>query len=403
MSGVSKTTPINTETGKVLTLNDPGSKPQVPTAGQRRRRRYLWVSLLACVILPVFLAAVYYSSFATDRHASRVGFSVRGSDTSSGIDGLGALTGLASTGSTSSDSYIVLDYLQSRALLEEVDSRLGLRAIFSDESVDILARLSAETTVESFVDYWRGRTSTHFDPTSGIIEFEVQSFSADNAQLIAETVLDLTQQLINNLSASARQDALRFARQEVELQETRMRAALSGIRDFRETEQSVNPSATAALEIELLANLEARMIDINARIAAQRETLDEDAPSLVALRRSAEALSAQIAERRSAIGSQLSNRANASTVTEQLAQYESLEVERALVEQAYASALNSLEQARRDAVRQQRYLAVHLRPQIAEEAEYPKSIQNTLILAFALFSIWGIGTLITYSVRDHLT
>jgi capsular polysaccharide transport system permease protein len=216
-------------------------------------------------------------------------------------------------------------------------------------------------------------------------------------------VLSLTQTLVNELSATARNDALRFAREEVGLQEARLRLALGTIRDFRASEQSVDPSASAALEIELIASLEARLIDVNTRISALRQSLDENAPSLVALLRNAEALAAQIVERRRAIGSDILGETGISAVTQQLALYEELEVERSLAQQAYASALVSLEQARRDADRQQRYLAIHLRPQAAESAQYPRSLLNIFILGFALFAAWGIGALMTYSVRDHLT
>ena len=389
--------------GQVVSLNKPPEDVGRHLQPRVRRRRMLWLSLLLCVALPLALVAVYYAVFASDRYATRVGFSIRGIDSTAGIDGIGALTGLASIGSTNSDSYIVLDYLKGRELLELVDSKFDLRGIYSGHNVDWISKLSDDATIEDFVDYWNRRIHTQFDPTSGIIEFEAQSFSPEHARDIAETVLTLTQNLVNELSISARQDALRFALQEVELQEVRLRGALSAIRDFRSSEQSVNPAASAALEIELLASLASRLIDINARISAQRETLDENAPPLVALRRNAEALAAQIAARREAIGGDQLKQSGASAVTEQLARYETLEVERTLAEQAYASALSSLEQARRNADRQQRYLAIHLRPLMAEAAEYPKGVRNTLLAAFALVAAWGIGTLITYSVRDHLT
>jgi len=208
---------------------------------------------------------------------------------------------------------------------------------------------------------------------------------------------------VNDLSANARSDALRFAREEVELQERRLRKALGAIRDFRASEQSVDPSASAALETQLIASLESRLIDVNARIAALRQTLDADAPSVNALRRNSEALEAQIVERRRAIGNNVLDDAGLSAVTQQLALYEELEVERSLAQQAYASALVSLEQARRDADRQQRYLAIHLRPQVAQSAEYPRSLRNLLVMGFAFIAAWGIGALITYSVRDHLS
>ena len=387
---------------RVLTLGNtatvgPDDQPQY------RRPSWLLVSFLLCVVLPLIAATIYFATLATDRYAARAGFSIRGIDTNAGIDGIGALTGLASTGSTTSDSYIVLSYLASRELLEAVDQQLDLRPIYASPDVDPLSRLASEATVEDFLTYWNRRIQTQFDPTSGIIEFEVQSFSPEHAQEIAAAVLRLTQTLVNELSANARSDALRFAREEVELQEDRLRQALSAIRDFRASEQSVDPSASAALEIELIANLEARLIDVNARIAALRQTLDENAPSLTPLRRIAEALAAQIVERREAIGSEVIGESGVSAISQQLALYEELEVERSLAQQAYASALASLEQARRDTDRQQRYLAIHLRPQAPESAQYPRSLRNLLILGFALVTAWGIGALMTYSVRDHLT
>ena len=389
--------------GQVLTLSNTAAAREPNDVPKPRRRTLLW-SFVLCVVLPLVLAVTYYAAYATDRYAARAGFSIRGIDTSAGIDGIGALTGLASSGSTTSDSYIVLSYLASRELVEAVDSELDLRGAYASPEVDALSRLAPDATIEDFLKYWERRISTQFDPSSGIIEFEVQSFSAEHARHIADTVLRLTQTLVNELSANARSDALRFAREEVELQESRLRAALDAIRNFRASEQSVDPSASAALEIQLIASLESRLIDVNARIAALRQTLDADAPSVNALRRNAEALEAQIIERRRAIGNNgLDDAAGMSAVTQQLALYEELEVERSLAQQAYASALVSLEQARRDADRQQRYLAVHLRPQVAQSAEYPRDLRNILVLSFALIAAWGIGALLTYSVRDHLT
>jgi capsular polysaccharide transport system permease protein len=69
----------------------------------------------------------------------------------------------------------------------------------------------------------------------------------------------------------------------------------------------------------------------------------------------------------------------------------------------YQSALSSLEQARAEADRQQRYLAVFTTPSVPEDAVYPRRIQNIAMLIVIVVSIWGIGTLIVYSVRDHMS
>jgi capsular polysaccharide transport system permease protein len=404
MSSVMPTDAVKTDgQKKIHSLIKSTEQRQQTLRPQRKRRHKLWLSFALCFLLPVALMTTYFAFIATDRYASRVGFSIRGIEASAGMDGLGALTGLASTSSTMADSYVVLDYLRSRRLLEDLDAQLFLGTAFSDPSVDFFSRLDGSAPVEGFVDYWNRRLGIQFDPASGIIEFEVQSFSAGHAQQIAQVALELTQSLINELSASGRQDALSFATEEVASQEARLRESLDRIRAFRNSEQSVDPTASAALEIQLLSGLEARLIDINANIAAQRGSLDENAPSLVALRRHADALEAQIDERRREINGGLHNQTGISAVTEQLALFETLDVERRLAEQSYASALNSLEQARRDADRQQRYLAVHRHALVPERSEYPKRSRNILISTLAFFAAWGIGTLLAYSVRDHLT
>ncbi len=370
---------------------------------QKKRRKMLFWSFILFVMVPLILVTLYYSFIATDRYTSTAGFSIRGIETGASLDGLGALTGLASTGSTTADSYIVLKYLKSRALVEALDTTSELRAVFTNNKIDWLSRMPQDASIEEFVDYWDSRITVQFDPSSGIIEFTVQSFSPKHAQLIAQRIIALTQKLVNDLSAAARQDALRFAEREVQVQEARLRSALEAIRSFRTSEQSVDPTASATLDIELLANLEARLIDINAKITVQKETLDSDAPSLVALNRQAEALKQQIKDRRNEMSGALGDKTNSGTVTAQLTTFESLDVERRFAERAYSSAMDSLEQARRDADRQQRYLAVHLFPQNAEISERPKRVRNVLLAAFLLFSSWGITTLITYSIRDHMS
>jgi len=387
--------------GLSLTDNQSVNGVNGSITSQEARRNRLKLSFYICCVYPFILITLYYAFIASDRYASSAGFSVRGVKTTSSLDGLGALTGLAASGSTTSDSYIILQYLKSRALFEDLDKQLKLREEYSKPSIDYISRLSKDAYIEEVVEYWSGKVKTEFDSTSGIIDVQVQTFSPEYSLEVLELVIKKIQDLVNGLSASARQDALKFAETEVNLQEARLRKSLQDILEFRTNEQSVDPAASAALDIELLSTLEGRMIDINAQIAVQRTTLNANAPSLLRLKRQSQALKAQIEKRRSTISG--NKKGNNTAISIQLTKYETLEVERRFAEQAYASSLNSLEQARRDADRQQRYLAVHLYPLSAEKSEYPRRIRNIFLAAFLLIAFWGIGALLVYSIRDHLT
>jgi len=355
------------------------------------------------VALPALLGTYYFALVATDRYVSGAGFSVRGMDAGGGMDVLGAFTGLASTGSTTSDSYIVLNYLESRDLLDRLQEDFDVRRFYGEEKIDYISRMGDDLMIEEVVEYWEGMIATTYDSTSGIITIEVEAFEPENAERVATLVLQYVQDLVNRLSEKARQDSVRFAESEVVRSETRLRDALQELRVFREQEQSINPAASAQLQIELIGALETQLVDIRARMAALGESIDQDAPSMSALRRQAEALEAQIAEKMKGLSnSSLQTKAGA-TLSGQLAEYESLEVEKEFGQQAYASALSSLEQARMEADRQQRYLAVYSYPSLPEDALYPRRILSIVMLIVVLTSIWGIGTLIVYSVRDHLS
>ncbi|MEH6547661.1 MAG: hypothetical protein V7701_14590, partial [Sneathiella sp.] len=186
-----------------MNSNDPVDLPLRP---QTKRRKYLRWSFVICVLVPALIGAYYYSFVASDRYVSGTGFAVRGLDTGGGADLFGAFTGLVNTGSTTSDSYIVLKYLQTRDVIERLQEEFDFEKAYSHTDIDYLSRLSPGKEIEEIVEYWDGVTTTTFDPTSGIITFDVEAFTPQDAEIIAILVLRYTQELVNELSEQARQD-----------------------------------------------------------------------------------------------------------------------------------------------------------------------------------------------------
>lgn len=374
-------------------LLQPSARPQ------QRRRRWLLASFILCVVLPSVLGTLYTTFFASDRYVAGAGFAVRNMHAGGGSDLLGAFTGLSAGGSTSSDGYMVLTYLESRDLLDRLEADAGFRALYGAREIDVVSRLRAGLDVEKVVTYWKRRIDTSYDPTSGIITFGVQAFSAADAQRVAELVLGYAQELVNQLSDQARKDAVGFAQTEVARAEQRLLAALKQVREFRERGESLDPAASAGAQIEILAGLETRLLETQARMAALGGTVDADAPSLASLRRQAEAIESQIKEKSGGLNMAGANEG----LSQLLAEYEELQVEKTFAERAYASALASLEAARVDAGRQQRYLAIYSQPSLPEFPLYPRKILYPVLLVVVAAGLWGIGTLLVYSVRDHLS
>ena len=155
----------------------------------------------------------------------------------------------------------------------------------------------------------------------------------------------------------------------------------------------------ALLDAELISELQAQVIDIDAQISElKQQNVTESSPILIQLERRREAIQAQVDTRRAAVGSASENTASA----DNLDLFEGLQIEQTFAQQRYASALTSLEQARIDADRLQRYLAVFSEPLPPQEAVYPRRVRNTILMIVASFMSWVIGTLLVYAVRDHL-
>ena len=380
---------------------------------QRFRRVILALSFLAAVILPALVGSSYFLFWASDRYATKVGFAVRSVDgVAVGSEFLGALTGAASAGSTTTDNYILLEYLKSREVLEKLSKDFQVRQAFSDQGIDFLYRLDPTLPIEDLERYWERLISTTYDNSSGIITFEVQGFTADQSYKLAQLVLQYSDDLVNRLSSKARQDTEKFAKQELARAELRLRFVREQIQDFREREKLVDPQLDVQAQVTLISGLEQQLVDVRSRIAAITGIIEEDSPTYQQLKRRENALLSQITEQNQNItgGRRLptstkaddSKTASLSPLSTVFKDYEALQLDLELAQKGYALAQSSLEQARADASRQQRYLAVYLPPNEPGSAIYPRRSLNSFILIVLLLVVWSIGTLIVYSVRDHL-
>lgn len=372
---------------------------QTAMTPRRTRRRLLQITFILLVLLPSLIGSVYFLLLASDRFVAGAGFTVRGVEARGGGDLLGAVTGLASSGSTSSDSFVLLQYLKSRDLIESLERELPFRAMYSGEAVDIFSRLDSSAAIEKVVEYWQRRIRTSYDANSGIILLEVEAFSPSDALTITSHVLDHARTLINELSQQARADAVRYAEDEVKRSESRLKSSLEAIRAFREGRSSLDPSGAARMEMELIASLEKQRSELSARIDALGSSIAENSPALRALRRQADAIQRQIDER-SATRREAGKESEA--LPGQMAEYDELDVEKTFAQQSYLSSLSSLQTARIEADRRQRYLAVFSNPVEPQYPLYPRRWLSCVMLVIGLSVVWGIGVLIVYSVRDHV-
>jgi capsular polysaccharide transport system permease protein len=369
---------------------------------QRQRRRILLWSLGLLVLLPTALASIYFGLIASDQFVVEVRFAVRSSNGAQSGDALSLFGAIPNASSTVTDSYIVIDYLQSRELVDKLNERIGLRKIYARPEVDYLSRFDDTLSVEEFVKYWRKMLKAGFDVASQVVAVEVRAFTAEDAKKVATALLELSEELINEISARARADSVRSSLQEVKRMEDLLRLHRGALRSFRDTQQEFDPTKQAEARYSLLGKLEEGLSQAKTRLGNLRSFMGKDAPSVLVLNSEIASLERQVAEERAKLGKDEATAARGrETLGGLVANYEELVVDREFAEKAYVSALSSLERARVEADRQQRYVAAFVRPTLPEEALYPRRIVASITVFAVALVLWALGVLIVYAIRDH--
>lgn len=360
-------------------------------------------SFLFIVIIPTLLATVYFSLIASDRYVSTAKFAIK-SNESPQLDLLGGISGLPSQ-SASSDGYILQDFILSYSILAAIKIHINIEPLFNRVEADILSRLGDNSTQEKQTQYWRKMVTSSFDPTSGITSLTVRTFNPNDSKVLADAVINASEQLINTLSKRSRHDDLSFAEKEVKLAELRVTKARQAMNLFRQKHQDLDPTQTAVAKMTLIGQLEAQLATAKAELIAKTSFMRNGTSPIKALKRQIDALEIQIVAEKSSISNnnntlnQLSNLENG--LSSVFADYEPLLIERTFAEKAYTSVLASLEVARIESAKKHRYLATFVEPRVPDEALEPYRIKSIFIVFLSTLILWGIGLLGLGAIRDH--
>lgn len=375
---------------------------------QLRRRKLTLISFVLMVLLPLAAVASYYFAVAADRYSVEAKFAIRSPGASSPSDFLGMVASVSTATSTGTDSYIVVDFIESRDLVDRLEEKIDLRAIYDTPLADPLMRLDSTSTKEDLVDYMARMVSVYYDTSSQILTLEVQAFTPEGAQTVSAAILEICDELVNKISEKIRQDTMRSAETEVARVEAVLDDHRRALAAFRDAQQDIDPAASVGSQMQLLGALEAELASARARLQSLTGFLNDDAPSVRILRGQIEAMEEQLEVQRARLGSgDLPDTPGgavddaATSLSDRVGTYEDLAVDLEFLQQAYFTALASREAARIEAGRAQRYLAAFVQPSLPEKALYPNRALNTLIFGCFALMLWAMGLMMVYVIREH--
>jgi capsular polysaccharide transport system permease protein len=372
--------------------------------GARRRLAAspILVSFILCVLTPAAAGFVYFFVVASDQYTAEARFAVRAADDNSEKKpSVGNLLSplLSSAGSFAhQDAEIVASYIRSRAIIDDLEGVIDVRAIFSRPEADFWERLPDNASAEVLRDHWSRKVSAYLEHVSGIVNVKVRAFRREDALALTKAILEVSERLVNSISLRARADAMRRAEEEVRRADGSMRLALADLASFRDTVGIIDPVKSADLVGKILLQLMLDKIKIETELFIVQRVSSVDAPGTASLRARLESVDGQIARTRAELTGENPQARNLASA---LARFEELEVKRQFAESVYAFARDGLDRARIAAERQTIYVTVFVPPALPQEVAYPLRLTFSLLIALGFAVTWGTGAMICASVMDH--
>ena len=385
---------------------------------QPRKRSWVGVSFFTLVCLPTAVVGFYYGAVAKQEFSSEFRFSVieqmtalpsaaqtpsnsmtGGSAASSIASVTAALSGTGSQGNGSVQNFMVVDYVQSPAAVEALQTRLDLAGLLAKGNDSILVRNPTQPTPEELKAEWQRAVSAYYDPITSLAYVKINAYSASDSLLIANTLMSLSEELVNKIANRANLDAVKFAESEVLRARLRVAQSAKLMKDYRNGDQVIDPTISAvgpnvALITTLRQNVATAQTQVDALIG-QHFTMDAPTVKYYLAQ-----LNAVKSELRSVEKEVKASQEGKSPLSAVVGTYETLDLTRQYANLAYTNAMLALDQTRANAAAQHIYLTPYSQPILPHAADGPKVVQATFLTFMAIAFSWLILLMVSRSIRE---
>lgn len=335
-------------------------KPPRPRVNPLKR-----LSVAQLLLLPIVVSGVYFFAIARDRYVTRSDFVIRKAEDAANADGasLGSLLGRTSQLSLE-DARFLKTYLQSPQVLNDLSRSYDLDAAYARDRRDPFVGIPPGQSPEKRLKFFKKQVAVGLDELSGAIVLRTVGLNPQASYDLNRFMLRKSEQFVNRLNQDISLKQLRFAEAEL----VRARANLEQAKNRLIAYQNANsvvidPKGEAELASATISKLQEQLVEKKVELATlRRQYKDPREPEVLAIADEVRELEGQIAqERRSLVSSKGRN------LNRKAADVVKFESEVSFATDNYKLALTSVEKARVESKRQQKFMALLSAPQKPED------------------------------------
>jgi capsular polysaccharide transport system permease protein len=325
------------------------------------------ISIAQVLLIPVVVSGFYFYGVARDRYITRSDFVIRKAENSAGGDGvsLGSLLGRTDQLSLE-DARFLKTYLQSPQVLNDLSRSYDLDKAYARDRKDPFSGIEPRLSPEKRLAFFKKQVAVSLDEISGAIVLRTVGFDPRSSFNLNRFMLVKSEQFVNRLNQDISLKQLRFAEQELNLSRTKLEKAKNRLISYQNANSLViDPKGEAEFASATISKLQEKLVEKKIELATLRlRYKDPREPEVLAIADEARELRDQIAqERRSLVSSKGRN------LNRKAADVVKLESDVSFAADTYKLALNSVEKARVESKRQQKFMALLSAPQMPEDPQ----------------------------------
>jgi capsular polysaccharide transport system permease protein len=356
-------------------------------------KHWLFISL---VVVPIALAIIYYGLIASRQYYSEAQFLVRTSSQND-VGNLGSFLQNQKMSRANDETYAIAEYLVSREAVHTLIGNDHLRDMLSRPAADFFSRYPnfySRQTDEALYRHFLNFVSVEVSTESGIATLEVRAFTPEDAQNLASAMMKNAEKRVNDLNVRYYEDSLQMANKFLSEAKSAIVDVENRLTVYRNSEKVLDPSKESAAALLGIGQMSTMLMQSETELTEQM-AMAPSSPQVQPLREKVASIREEIAKERAKLAG------SDSSMASKLSQFEELTLERELDARGLAAAAAHLITARENAERQQFYLETAVKPDLPDQALYPKRGRSILFVAAACLCLFWIVRTLLKNIQEH--
>jgi len=344
---------------------EPKLAPIQPPRPRSTPLRHLSVTQL--LLIPIALSSIYFYFIARDRYVTRSDFVIRkAEDNETSMPGSGLATLLGRGNQLSlEDARFLKTYLQSPQVLSDLDRTYDLDKDYAQQGLDQFAGVKPGLSKEKRLQFFKKQVAVSLDELSGAIVLRTVGLYPQASLNLNRFMLAKSEQFVNRLNQDISQKQLGFAESELVRARNNLNQAKNKLLIYQDSNTVIDPKGEAELASQTISKLQEKLVELRVQLATLKlQYKDPAEPEVAVIADQVRELEQQIEkERRSLVSSKGRN------LSRKTADIVRLESEVSFATDSYKLALTSVEKARIESKRQQKFMALLSAPQLPEDPQ----------------------------------